>query len=88
MELRYCEECGDVTRVESGRPILSDPYVCERCEKGGPDSGKKDGASADEASFGNFLQEEPLNLFSDQTIALRRRSKTSDEPQKPKSNRL
>jgi len=98
MELRYCEECGDVTRIESGGPILSDHYVCERCENGGPDSGKKDGASADEASFDNFLQEQPLNLFSDQTIALRRKPKPSDsqrgqpkpsdEPQKPKSNRL
>ena len=73
MELRYCEKCGDVTRVEGGGPMLSAPYVCERCKKGAdgnPCSGKKDGGSVDGATPGSLLKTEALDLFSDQSMAL------------------
>jgi len=86
MELRYCEECGEVIKIDSGNPIsLSDQYVCERCQNGGP--GRKENPSAAEEHFGNVLEGGALDLFSQQTIALRRQQVES-ESKKSQSSRL
>jgi hypothetical protein len=83
MELRYCEECGDVIQVETSEPVaLSDHFVCERCKSGASEP-------RGEATPKEDLQAQSLNLFSPETIAIRRK-KVDEEPtaKKPKSSRL
>src|SRR5688572_11689307 len=83
MELRYCEECGDVIQVETSTPgNISDHFVCERCKSGA-------GAPRPEAAASEDVQAGSLNLFSPETIAIRKKKIDEDTAsKKPKSSRL
>ncbi|HVR74508.1 MAG TPA: hypothetical protein VMT52_09260, partial [Planctomycetota bacterium] len=74
MELRYCEECGDLIRDESSRPTqIEDHFVCDRCSKdGGPPSKAAQKAASERAGTTGLAGAENLNLFSNQTIAIRK----------------
>lgn len=74
MELRYCEECGDLIRDESSRPAqIEDHFVCDRCSKdGGPPTKAAQKAASERAGKTGLAEAESLNLFSNQTIAIRK----------------
>jgi hypothetical protein len=85
MELRYCEECGDVIQVENAKPLTElEHFICERCESGRlePRAGAGGGQPAED------IQSQSLNLFSPETIAIRKKQYESTQPKDPKANRL
>jgi hypothetical protein len=86
MELKYCENCGDViVQAESGagKP-LAERFVCKKCRSSPqPATSRPEPAargaeaqahqrSPQKAEAADLLQGEPLDLFSKRTIALRR----------------
>ena len=82
MELRYCEECGDVIQVETSEPAkVVDHFVCERCQSGA-------GSPRPEAAPSGDMEAQSLNLFSPETIAIRKKKIDEDTTKKPKSSRL
>jgi DNA-directed RNA polymerase subunit RPC12/RpoP len=89
MELRYCEECGDVIQVESAEPLGElEHFICERCKSGEREPKNEATGEAAGESAGEDLQAQSLNLFSPQTIALRKKQYEAVLPKDPKSNRL
>ena len=89
MELRYCEECGDVLQVESAEPLGElEHFICERCKSGEHEPRKEAPVEAVGEAAGEDLQAQSLNLFSPQTIALRKKQYEAVLPKDPKSNRL
>ncbi len=67
MELRYCEECGDVIHVDSDQPLEpGEQYLC------GPCGGSSPPAAASAPPTSNPLSANDLELFSQGTIALRK----------------
>ena len=69
MELRYCEECGDVIHLNSDEPpSLHDHFVCPRCE-----GGKAPATQAESPRTGaEDFSAEDLDLFSAGSIAQRK----------------
>lgn len=93
MELRYCEECGDVIRAETEAPLsLSDHFICEKCRSGvrGP---RKSAEATGSESKAPPINKGELNFFSNETIALRKvqhkeRPPVPQAEEKPKSTHL
>jgi predicted RNA-binding Zn-ribbon protein involved in translation (DUF1610 family) len=68
MELRYCEECGDVIRAEATDPLtIADHFVCDKCHSGA--KAEKGEEAATETDFDSSR----LNLFSPDTVAIHKR---------------
>jgi hypothetical protein len=85
MELRYCEKCGDVLRVETAEPLNPvEHFVCDGCKTGASASRNAGGASTKE--YDESLRQEELNLFSPGTIAVRKKEleELAREQPKPK----
>ncbi len=69
MELRYCEECGDVIRLDSNEPAsLQDRFVCTKCEGGEAPATRTESPGTRSEDF----SAENLDLFSSGSIALRK----------------
>jgi len=86
MELRYCDQCGDVIRIEGTAPLeATASFVCDRCKAGGPKS-----AAGPRAAPGGSIQGGDLNLFSTKTIAIHKQRNEATRPAdgRPKSSRL
>jgi hypothetical protein len=76
MELRYCEKCGDIIKLE-GKDERINPaehFVCPRCEGGA------EGAPAGKDSFEGILDQSTLNLFSPSTLAIKRSELIKEAP--------
>ena len=79
MELRYCEECGDVIRLDSDEPLsLNEHFVCSKCKGDAPAEPARAEPPKDDTK--NFAPDE-LNLFSSQSIAERKQD-VENETQK------
>ena len=88
MELRYCEECGDVVQVETNQAqSLSDHFLCDSC-RSGPKGEARKGEERD-LSMNTVLKGTNLDLFSQNTIALKKKQYQEElSSKKPKSTRL
>ena len=74
MELRYCEECGDVIRLESDEPAsLHEHFLCPRCKGGGgapaaqaraaPQPGRTETFSAEDLDAALSQEPEPVAVL-------------------------
>src|SRR5258706_7482108 len=77
MELRYCEKCGDIIKLEGkdDRINPAEHFVCPRCE------GSMEGPLAAKDSFEGILDQSTLNLFSPSTLAIKRSELLKVAPQ-------
>lgn len=80
MELRYCEACGDVIRVETDEPLSpTAQFICDRCKAAGgratPVETAPGGAMHPSGSMnlGELAGDQKLDLFSPDTIAVRKK---------------
>src|SRR5262245_37141981 len=76
MELRYCEKCGDIIKLEGKDERInpSEHFVCPRCD------GVPAGGQAKKESFEGILDQTAMNLFSPSTVAIKRSDMLRDAP--------
>jgi hypothetical protein len=69
MELRYCEKCGDIIKLEGRDEGInpSDRFICSRCQ-GGEATPKEN-----EKIFDGILDQTGMNLYSASTIMVKRK---------------
>lgn len=95
MELRYCEKCGDVIRVETDEPLNPTVrFLCGRCQGEDAAASPRAEPAKTPAQAERPLDPSNLNLFSPQTIAVKKKeleeleSKMASEPQTPANLRV
>jgi hypothetical protein len=77
MELRYCEKCGDIIPLQ-GKDAGLEPvghFLCPRCEAGGG----PERPAADQKLPENLLEQSSLNLFSPNTVVIKRQEQQEKE---------
>jgi hypothetical protein len=74
MELRYCENCGDIIQLKADAPpSSSDHFLCDKCraqESGAP---REPQEGSPQLQLKEILGSEELNLFSKGTLVLRKK---------------
>ncbi len=83
MELRYCERCGDIIQLE-GKTDPAHPtehFVCPRCQgvAGGAKAPAGTGKASAPVSLEKVLDSTSMNLFSSNTILIKRQEQKDKE---------
>ena len=89
MELRYCENCGEVIRLETDEPIsLTEQFFCktcknESCDTHGDQPRSRPASENPPLSLGGLPATTDLDLFSQQTIVKRKQRSSPTEATLP-----
>jgi predicted RNA-binding Zn-ribbon protein involved in translation (DUF1610 family) len=90
MELRYCEECGELIRLETEEPLsLSDHFRCTDCGGEFAPAVKAESEGQGQGAGGpSLLESTDLNLFSQKSVAIRKDAMSRMAPPRQGSRRV
>lgn len=100
MDIRYCDQCGDIIQGDGGSAKVGGQIICSRCDGGAPqgnvipmqESAPKNARPQKEATdeipeftLSSVLHDEGLELFSSDTLAIRKQKPAKEKDSKKKT---